>query len=122
MRAIRPLSLVLGLAGCLLLVGCEQSQPMTDLGPQLDEHGMPRSVALDSSQLTILKKLRPGAEGPSWYHSRNDRTLAATAGYDLAGSDVSSTLTRDRQYTSGGRVRDNFSETTYRSEYRQSIR
>lgn len=114
--------MMLCLGVSLALIGCGQSQPMTDLGPQLDTDGVRRSVALDPSLLHHLRTSQPGYGAQAWYEGRNDRTLAVSSGYDLPTLQSSYTLTRDRQYTSNGRVHDTFSATTYRSEYRQSIR
>ncbi len=122
MRAIRPLILVLCLGGCLALIGCEQPQPMTDFGPQLDTEGVPRSLALDTPLLQHLRETRGIDRGQAWYDARNDQTLAATSGYELPTVQSSVTYTRDRQYFSNGRVYDNVSSTTYRAEYRQIVR
>ncbi len=122
MRKIRPLSIALCLVSCLALIGCEEPQAMTDLGPQLDTDGVRRSLAMDTSLLKHLKDRQISPEGLAWYDGRNDRTLTVNSGYDLASVQTSSTLTRDRQYSSNGRVRDNFSSITYRTEYRQSVR
>jgi hypothetical protein len=104
------------------MIGCEQPQPMTDLGPQLDAEGYHRSVALDSPLLRHLQVRQRSRDGLSWYDGRNDRTLAVNAGYDLPSLQRSVTLTRDRQYLSNGRVHDIYSSTTYRTEYRQNVR
>lgn len=122
MRKIRLMSIALCLASSLALIGCEQSQSTTDLGPQLDADGGRRSLAMDTSLLQHLKNRQASPEGLAWYDGRNDRSLTVNSGYDLASVQTSSTLTRDRQYSSNGRVRDNFSSTTYRTEYRQNVR
>ncbi len=57
-----------------------------------------------------------------WYADRNDRTPAAFAGYRLPTVQSSVTITRDRQYSHHGQVRDQYDSTTYRREYREAVR
>lgn len=118
------LVVVLSLAGLLALTGCQQAPHprAVDLGPQHDVEGYPRSVALDSPLLNHLTTRQRADTDLPWYADRNDRTPAAAAGYRLPTIQSSVTLTRDRQYQSGGRIRDQFDRTTYRIEQRQIIR
>ncbi len=103
-----------------MLAGCQQTPPSVDRGPQLDADGQRRSVALDSPLLAYLRNRGHGGDGPAWYDGRNDVSPAAVAGDGSLQRSV--TVTRDRQYQVNGHVRDYFTSTTYRSEYRQSTR
>ena len=93
-----------------------------DLGPQLDIGGNQRSLALDTPLQDYIQSRQASPAGLPWYADRNDRSPAANAGYALPTVQSSVTITRDRQYSSHGRVYDHFHSTTYRREYRQSVR
>lgn len=122
MRTHRP-RLLFGvcLAGLLASVGCQQTRPV-DLGPQLDTDGNPRSIALDTPMLRLRTGGRSLAGTLPWFADRNDRTPAAAAGYRLPTIQSSVTITRDRQYSNNGQVRDQYDSTTYRREYREAVR
>ena len=122
MRAISLLLFAIILGAALALTGCQQSARPVEFGPQLDADGHRRSLALDTPILSYMRSTQPPESQPPWYASRNDFTPAATAGYALPTIQSSVTITRDRQYNSNGNVRDNFSSTTYRREYRQTVR
>ena len=109
------------LTGLLVSVGCQQARQV-DLGPQLDAEGYPRSVALDAPLIYLLTDKGSMDGGLPWYADRNDRTPAASAGYRLPTVQSSVTITRDRQYSNNGQVRDHFYSTTYRREYREAVR
>jgi hypothetical protein len=113
---------ILCLGGLLALTGCQQAPPSVDLGPQLDGQGMRRSVALDTPLLNHIESRRPASQGLPWYADRNDLSPSANAGYVSPTVQSSVTVTRDQQYSTNGRVYDNFYSTTYRTEYRQSVR
>lgn len=104
------------------LVGCSQPKNMVDHGPQLDADGNRRSVALQTPLLQYLQERETASAGMPWYADRNDRTLAADAGYISPTYQDSVTVTRDRQHQSAGRVRDHFSSTTYSVERRRAVR
>ncbi len=123
MRAIRPLFLMLCLAGILVLTGCQSAELRpVDLGPQLDTDGNRRSVALNTPLLHHIDSRQAAQPGLPWYANRNDLSPAATSGYALPTIQSSVTITRDRQYSNNGQVRDQFYSTTYRREYRQAVR
>ena len=125
MRAIRLSALTVGFAGLLALAGCQSAQSPAadlDLGPQLDTDGQRRSVVLDTSLQQYIASRQAPPDSLPWYADRNDLTPAATWGYRLPTVQSSVTITRDRQYNSHGRVRDQFDSTTYRREYREAIR
>lgn len=122
MRTHTPLAVALAL-GCLVAVtGCQQAPPAVDMGPQLDAYGQRRSLALDTPLQAHLESRQYATQALPWYADRNDCSPAATSGYALPTVQSSVTITRDRQYNSHGRVRDDFQSTTYRREYRQSVR
>jgi len=104
----------------VVLTGCQQPYAV-DLGPQLDANGQPRSVALDSPLQHHLSRRQAVDSSPAWYAGRNDFSPAADAGYRLPTIQSSVTITRDRQYHSNGRIRDQFNSTTYRSERREIV-
>ena len=122
MRAQHSLLTTLCLAGLLALTGCQQAPPAVDLGPQLDADGNRRSVVLDTPLQQHIASRQFTSSGLPWYADRNDFSPAADAGYVLPTVQSSVTITRDRQYSSNGQIRDQFSSTTYRREYRQSVR
>lgn len=124
MPAYRLPALILCFAGLLALAGCQQiQQPRSvDLGQQLDADGYPRSLSLDTPLLRHFESRQAPPQSPPWYAARNDLSPAATSGYHLPTVQSSITITRDRQYNSHGQVRDQFYSTTYRREYRQSVR
>ena len=122
MRAISLLLLSIIVGALLALTGCQQPPRPVDLGPQLDADGYRRSVALDTSLLQYIDSKRPASSSLPWYANRNDLSPAATAGYRLPTVQSSVTITRDRQHSSNGRVRDHFYSTTYRREYRRAVR
>ncbi len=121
MRAIQLLSLMFCLASLLVLTGCQQIHPV-DLGPQLDADGHRRSVVLDTPLLHYIDSRQANAQALPWYANRNDLTPAANAGYAQPTVQNSVTITRDRQYSNNGHVRDQFYSTTYRREYREAVR
>lgn len=92
------------------------------LRPQLDADGNRRSVVVQTPLLQYLQERGPASADLPWYADRNDRSLAADAGYISPTFQDSVTITRDRQYQSGGRVHDQFNSTTYRVETRRSVR
>lgn len=104
------------------LVGCSQSQNMVDHGPQLDVDGNRRSIVVQTELFEYLQDSQPATAAQPWYADRNDRTLAADAGYVSPTYQDSVRITRDRQYQSGGRVHDHFSSTTYSVERHRSVR
>jgi len=116
---LRLLYLMVILALCLAVIGCEQPKSV-DLGPQLDVDGHRRSLALDAPVLEYLKSSQPDSAYQPWYQGRNDRGTAALAGYESPKYQQSTTYTRDRQYSSHGRTFDHYHSTTYRTEHRQS--
>lgn len=112
------------LACLLAITGCQQSpaiQPV-DRGPQLDVRGSHRSLALDTPLQHYIQTRQADPGALPWYTDRNDRSPAANAGFAQTTVQNSVTITRDRQHSSHGRVNDQFQTTTYRREYRQSVR
>lgn len=124
MRATRSLAIVICLGGLLGLTGCEQARPIVsyDRRPQLDADGAPRSLVVQTPLLQHLQARESASVSLPWYADRNDRSLAADAGYQLPTLQDSVTITRDRQYHNNGRVRDHFSSTTYSAERRRAVR
>jgi len=123
MRAHRLSALMLCLAGLLVLAGCQQNQLRpVDLRPQLDADGQRRSVVLDTPLLNHIETRQALSPGLPWYAARNDLSPAANGGYRQPTVQSSVTMTQDRQYSSNGRVHDQFYSTTYRREYRGSVR
>ena len=120
MRTPRAITVLACLA--LGLTGCSQPKNTVDLGPQLNADGNRRSVVVQTELLEYLRDRQAASGSQPWYADRNDRTLAADAGYALPTYQDSVTLTRDRQYQSAGRVHDHFSSTTYSVERRRSVR
>lgn len=93
-----------------------------DRTPLLDVEGQTRSVALDTPLQHFLQTQQADAGHLPWYADRNDHSPAANAGYARPTVQSSVTITRDRQYSSNGRVHDHFYSTTYRREYRATVR
>ena len=124
MLATRLLAIAVCLGGLLALTGCEQARPImsADRGPQLDADGNRRSVVVQTPLLQYLQERRSASAELPWYADRNDRSLAADGGYVSPTFQDSVTITRDRQYQSGGRVHDQFSSTTYSVEHRRAVR
>jgi hypothetical protein len=121
MQATRPFILTICLGTLLALTGCQQTRPV-DLGPQLDAEGYRRSLALDTPLLHYIHSNKAASPTTPWYANRNDLTPAASAGYALPTIQSSVTITRDRQHSSNGLVRDHYSNTTYSREYRRAVR
>lgn len=117
-----PIRTCLFLFACtVLLTGCQH--PLVserDLTPIYDIDGQARSLSLTTPQVQSAQLLPPGFD--KWYDSRNDIVPSVTAGYVGTTYEESVTYTRDGQYTSNGRVRDQYRETTYRRTYRESTR
>ncbi len=125
MRYLSMTTSTICLACLLAATGCQQDLALMgpiDRRPLLDVDGRERSLALDTPLQHYIQTRQVDAGALPWYADRNDHSLAADAGY--AGPTVQSsvTITRDRQYSSHGRVHDNFHSTTYRREYRQTVR
>jgi hypothetical protein len=120
MAVITILVLSLGLAGCAQ--PRDTDSDMTDRSPQLDADGQHRSLALDTPLLAYLREQDDNPRGAAWYDGRSDRSLGAVSGYELPVVQRSVTYTRDQQYQHFGHVHDNYSSTTYRSEYRELVR
>lgn len=120
----KPISAIC-LACLFALTGCQQAPAplrQVDLGPQLDAEGHRRSLALDTPLQHYIQTRQADPGLLPWYADRNDRSPAVNAGYAQPTVQTSVTVTRDRQYSSHGRAHDHFSSTTYRREYRQSVR
>ena len=115
---------VITVTACLAfaLAGCSQPKNTVDRGPQLDADGNRRSVVLQTPLQQYLQERETASADLPWYADRNDRMLAADAGYASPTFQDSVTYTRDRQYQSGGRVYDHFSSTTYRVEHHRAVR
>jgi len=123
MRTHRLSALTLCLAGLLVPGGCQQNQLRpVDLGPQLDADGQRRSVVLDTPLLNHIESRQTESLALPWYATRNDLSPAANGGYRQPTVQSSVTVTQDRQYSSHGQVHDQFYSTTYRREYRESVR
>ncbi len=95
---------------------------MVDHGPQLDADGNRRSIVVQTELFEYLRDRQSASNTQPWYTDRNDRTLAADAGYVSPTYQDSVRITRDRQYQTGGRAYDHFSSTSYSVERRRSVR
>ena len=122
MLHVRLLHIVIILALCGAVLGCEQPQAAVDLGPQLDVCDQRRSLVLDDPMLSFMKSQDDQPAGYAWYHDRNDRRVGALAGYESPIIESSTTRTRDYQFSTHGRSYDHFQSTTYRTEYRRGTR
>lgn len=106
----------------VLLTGCQHNPVVSerDLTPLIDHRGQARSLSLTTPSVQAAQLMPPGFE--TWYDTRNDTGPSVFAGYSSATYERSVTYTRDRQSTYNGRVRDRYSETTYRKTYRETTR
>lgn len=116
----------LGLLSLLLLTGCHgqpQARPgltTLDRAPLHDHGRHAGSLVMASDWQRETGAMASG--NYAWYAGRNDLVPSVFAGYATARYERSVTYTRDRQYTSGGRVYDHYHQTTYRRSVRESSR
>jgi len=123
-RLFQPL--LLAMLGLFVLAGCH-SHPAPrpgltalDRGPLHEHRDGVRSLAMAGDW---QRGAGYTASDPfAWYAGRNDTGPSVTAGYVTQRYERSVTFTRDRQYTSGGRVYDDLHQTTYRRSVREAIR
>lgn len=93
------------------------------MGPLVDGQGSHRSLSVDSRAMQDLQFYQPWlASGPNWYDTRNDDLRSVTSGTRRLSISVSQTITRDRLYSSHGRVYDNYSQNTIREKFIQVVR
>lgn len=117
------LSLSLGIVGLLLLSGCHHHPRGVyhrDVQPMFDDAGQARSLVLTTPQVHAAKLLPPGQD--AWYAGRNDVGPSVIAGYESVTFTQSITTTRDRRVSRGGRVYEDYDETTRLRTYRESTR
>lgn len=118
---------VAALWACAVLVGCE-SVPGGMSGADAPAHRRPArraaSMVFDSPRLRKLEAAHPAVseDGLPWYAARNDARLTVEGGYQGATVDDSINYTYDRQYQSGGHVRDHYSSTTRRRSHTGAVR
>ncbi len=104
-----------------VLVGCE-SLPLAAGNDTALHAPRPRSLVLDSRRMRKADSQTDRSGLLPWYAYRNDARLTATVGYDGGTIEHSSTLTYDRQRSHGGRIHDDFYETTYRIRHSSTAR
>jgi len=102
------------LLGVVVLVGC-QTQPWAAGNDSGSYAGRPRSLALDSRAMPAANPAVNRGGSLPWYATRNDVRTTVVGGVDGGILETSTTLTYDRQRFHGGRVHDQFDETTYRT-------
>ncbi|MFN3168715.1 MAG: hypothetical protein ACE37H_16780 [Phycisphaeraceae bacterium] len=119
-------TVALAMLGLFVLGGCHthpaERPGLTalDRGPLHEYRDGTRSLAVASDWQ--LDAGYGATDTYAWYAGRNDVGPSVTAGYATQRYERSVTYTRDRQYTSGGRVFDNFHQTTYRRSVREAQR
>ncbi|MEE9212853.1 MAG: hypothetical protein V3U29_09385 [Phycisphaeraceae bacterium] len=104
-----------------VLIGCE-SPPLAVGNDTAYYAGRPRSLVLDSRRMRQADSQADRGGLLPWYAYRNDARLTATVGYDGGTIEHSTTLTYDRQRSHGGRIHDDFYETTYRIRHSSTAR
>ena len=105
------IAIVLALAGCRDASMSRASEPDTAASHS-------RSLALESAALVRLTPEHQTGDPADWYAWRNDVRPTADGGVRSAIVDQAYTYTYDHQSTSTGgnnRVRDYYSQTTFRS-------
>lgn len=123
-RHIPALALLTLLA--LALTGCN-SRPMTHAWDEPDHGllyrgpGQARSLALDADMQWALVAARPTRVDP-WYSGRNDAVDSVYYGERYPIYETTSTVSRDQQSITGGRVSDRFNQTTYRRRVYRTLR
>lgn len=109
------------------LAGCRtrpDSMGHRDLLPLQNQWGQAQSLALSNPGVVAVHEIAPpnGYPAQPWYTGRNDLVPFVHAGFVGPASESSVTFTRDRQTISNGRVRDHYSETTFRRTFRDGQR
>lgn len=124
----------LTVVACLTSVGCathgdrQEAHARYDeqvwmLGPLVDDQGEARSLTFDSPQMQQLQEMQPWLTAEdAWYHGRLDKRSGVIAGTRGRVLEVTQIRSRDRITSSDGDVKDNYSQSTSRYRYFESVR
>lgn len=122
------LSTPLGVIGCATDADRREARASYDeqvwmLGPIVDEQGEARSLTFDSPQMQQLQHMQPWLTAENaWYTGRLDSRSSVIAGSRSRIFEVTEVRSRDRITSSDGDVKDNYSQSTSRYRYFESVR